>query len=470
MSESAVNKKDIRREQILKGNLYKVIMTLSLPIMLSNLIQTFYNLADSYFVSRLGEIQLNAIGVVWPIVFAMIGLGAGLSLGAVALISKNIGAGKEQEAKMASAQIISYLFVLGIIMSAVGYLISPWILKLMKVSGETYIYSRQYLNIIFMGVPFMYLFFAFQSIEQSQGNMTLPMIFSGISVVLNIVLDPIFIFVLDMGVQGAALATILTRIALGIGSIAFYFFSRKTKYKPTLKQLVPNFKVIGEISKTGVPASFGQVTSSIGFMVLNGLVLSYGDDVLTAFIIGNRIVSLVMMPCMGIGSALSTIVGQNIGAQLVNRAREALHKAFHSSLVLSAVGIAVLLIMSKGFIMLFTDSLAVIEYAREYALIITLAMPLMSIFNLWTGLFIGAGKGTFSMIVMMSRLWVYRIPSILLLKYVFQMDEHAVWYPMIISNVLACLTGYVLYKRGDIFGRVMNKVQIEEDAEIIKES
>lgn len=457
MSEGALNKKDIRRENILAGNLYKVILSLSLPIMLSNLIQTFYNLADSYFVSRLGEIQLNAIGVVWPIVFAMIGLGAGLSLGAVALISRHIGAGNEKDAKVASAQIISYLFVLGIIMAVVGYFASPWILKLMQVTGETYEYSMQYLNIIFIGVPFMYLFFAFQAIEQSQGNMTLPMIFSGISVVLNIILDPVFIFVLDMGVQGAALATILTRVSLGIASITFYFLSNKTKYKPTLKQLMPNFKVIGEISKTGVPASLGQVTSSVGFMVLNGLVLSYGNDVLTAFIIGNRIVSLVMMPCMGIGSALSTIVGQNIGAQLIKRAKQALHKAFHVSMVLATLGITVLLILSSNFIMVFTDNPIVIEHAIEYALIITLAMPLMSIFNLWTGLFIGAGKGTFSMIVMMSRLWIYRIPSIMLLKYVFNMDEHAVWYPMIISNVLACLTGLILYKRGNIFPNVVEK-------------
>ena len=116
---------------------------------------------------------------------------------------------------------------------------------------------------------------------------------------------------------------------------------------------------------------------------------------------------------------------------------------------------------------MFTQSPNVIAHAKEYALIITLAMPLMTIFNIWTGLFIGAGKGTFSMIVMMSRLWVYRIPSILVLKYIFHMNEYAIWYPMIISNMLACLTGYVLYKRGNIFRSVYiaednNKTIIEE--------
>ncbi len=461
MSNGASKQKDLRRDSILHDNLYKIILKLSLPIMLSNLIQTFYNLADSYFVSRMGETELNAIGVVWPIIFAIIGLGSGLSLGAVALISNHIGANKKEDAKLAAAQILSYLFILGIVMGLLGYWLAPSILKLMNVTGETFIYATQYLDIMFFSIPFMYLFFAFQSIEQAQGNMKLPMIFSGISVILNIFLDPVFIFVLDLGVRGAAIATIISRILLGAGGIIFFFASKKTSYKPKFRQLMPNIKVIGEISKTGVPASLGQVTSSVGFMAINGLVLSYGADVLTAFIIGNRIVSLVMMPCMGIGSALSTIVGQNIGAGYAERAKSALAKAFQVSLMMAVLGIAILLILSEGFITLFTDSPAVIAHAKEYALIITLAMPLMTIFNIWTGLFIGAGKGTFSMIVMMSRLWVYRIPSILILKYIFHINEYAIWYPMIISNFLACLTGFVLYRRGNIF----RSVYVPEDRE-----
>ncbi|MEX1376087.1 MAG: MATE family efflux transporter [Eubacteriales bacterium] len=466
MSEKAAIKTDKKRGMILKGNLYKVIITLSLPIMLSNLIQTFYNLADSYFVSRMGEIELNAVGVVWPFVFAMIGLGRGLSLGSIALISNHVGAQDEEEARKASAQSLSYLFIVGVIMGVLGYLVSPVILKWMHITGQTYEYSLQYLNIIFIGAPFMYLFFAFQSIQQAQGNMILPMILSGVSVIINIGLDPIFIFTLDLGVEGAAYATILARILLGIVSILFYFLSKKTKYKPKLSQLIPDMRIIKEISKTGVPASFGQVTSAVGFMAINSLVYSYGDNVLTAFLIGNRIVSLVMMPCMGIGNALSTIVGQNLGAGNISRTREALKKSFISSMMFALVGIVFLLILREPFIRAFTDDLNVINYANAYGLIITLAMPLMTIFNVWTGLFIGANRGTFSMIIMMTRLWIYRIPTILILKYVFHVNEYAIWIPLVISNVLACITGWVLYKRGNIFGGFANNdfknVSIEE--------
>ena len=165
MGSTSSIKKDQRREQIISGSLYKVIITLSLPIMLSNFIQTLYNLADTYFVARfLGELQMNAIGIIWPIVFSIIGLGGGLSLGAVALISKHIGADDKEGAKKASGQILVYLFSLGVILSILGYFISPYILNMMKVTGETYKYALQYLNIIFYSVPFTFLFFAFQSI------------------------------------------------------------------------------------------------------------------------------------------------------------------------------------------------------------------------------------------------------------------------------------------------------------------
>ncbi|MBN2879766.1 MAG: MATE family efflux transporter [Clostridia bacterium] len=470
MSEGAIIKKDKKRNFILTGNLYKVIISLSMPIMLSNLIQTFYNLADSYFVSRMGEYQLNAVGVVWPIVFTIIGLGTGLSLGAVAVISNDIGAGKPESARLASAQIITFLLALGIAMGTIGYLASPLILRLMQVSGVTYEYAMEYLNIIFIGTPFMYLFFAFQSIQQSQGNMALPMIFSGVSVVMNIVLDPVFIFVLDMGVKGAALATIISRIALGVFSIAYYFLSKKTKYKPNFAQLKPDWNVIGQISRTGIPASLGQTTTSIGFMVINGLVLSYGDNVLTAFIIGNRIVSLITMPSMGIGNALSAIVGQNSGAELMHRTKEALSKAFQVSMAFVVFGIALLLIFGMDFIVLFTDDINVITYAQEYALIITLALPLMGIFSIWTGLFIGLGKGIYSMIVMMSRLWIYRIPSILVLKYIFDVNQFAVWYPVIISNALSCLTGLYLYRRLNLLSVKPKKNKNEGKKEIVNET
>ena len=456
MTDKAAARPDRKRRMILSENLYKVIITLSLPIMLSNLIQTFYNLADSYFVSRMGEIELNAVGVTWPFVFAIIGLGRGLSLGSIAVISNHVGSNDKEEAQRASAQSLSYLFIAGVLMGLLGYLVSPAILGFMQISGPTYDYALQYLNIIFIGAPFMYLFFAFQSIQQAQGNMILPMIFSGVSVILNILLDPVFIFTLDLGVKGAAYATILARILLGVVSILFYFLSKKTKYKPRLSQLVPDMRIIGEISKTGVPASFGQVTTSVGFMVINALVYSYGDNVLTAFLIGNRIVSLVMMPCMGIGNALSTIVGQNLGAGNIARTKEALKKSFKTSMIFALVGIVFLLFMRGPFIKAFTDDLNVISYANAYGLIITLAMPLMTIFNIWTGLFIGVNKGTFSMIVMMSRLWIYRIPTILLLKYLFHVNEYAIWIPLVVSNMLACLTGWILYKRGNIFSGYAN--------------
>lgn len=462
MGKEIETKRDKKSEFILTGNLYKVILKLAIPIMLANLIQTIYNLTDTYFVSRIGDIEVGAVGMVWPIIFCFIGLGGGISLGAVALISQSIGAKDESAARKASGQIIIFSFLLGIVMCLLGYVVSPFILRAMGATGQIYTLAWRYLSIIYIGIPFMYVFFAFQAIEQAQGNMTLPMLLSGVSVVLNIVLDVLFILVLGLGVAGAAYATIIARVLLGIFSMIYYFASSKRMYKPTIRELRPNFGIIAKICKIGIPASVGQVTTAVGFIVVNGFVLSYGSSVLTAFVIGNRIVSLAVMPCFGIGSALSTIVGQHLGAGYIDRTKRVLYAAAKVSVMVGAVGVILLLFTREPFIRAFTDDNNVIAQALDYSLMITLALPLMGIYNVWTGFFIGAGNGTFSMLTMISRLWIFRIPSILVLKYVIHMNEYAIWYPIIISNALACLLGFALYKRGNIFRSFLaNKRQME---------
>ncbi len=191
---------------------------------------------------------------------------------------------------------------------------------------------------------------------QAQGNMVVPMILSGISVAINIALDPIFIFVLGMGVEGAAYATVLARLLLGIICLVYYFSSKKVNYRACTAHLIPNAKSIINICRIGIPNGFGQATTAVGFIILNGFVLSYGASVLTAFVIGNRIVSLVLMPCMGVGSAVSAIAGQNLGANNIKRTKKVLSSSVILSLSLSFVGVILALLFADDFIRVFTDT------------------------------------------------------------------------------------------------------------------
>ena len=434
-----------RRQDILTGGLYSLIIKLSLPLMLSNLIQTVYSLTDTYFVSMIGDEQVAAVGFVWPMVFMYMALGLGVSLGARGIISQRIGSGDDEGAAQASGQTISFMVVVSALLSILGIIFVPYILKLMGGTGTILSDGTSYSRIIIMGMPLMYAFFAYQTISQSEGNMMTPMYVLLFSIVLNIALDPIFILVLGWGVNGAAIATTISRFA-ALGPVIYLIYKNKNScFSRSLKHMKMHKETIKEILKIGMPSGVGRVTSAIGFMVMNGFIISYGTYVMTAFVIGNRITSLVMMPVMGIGSAVTTIIGQNIGAQNIERAKQALKKTLVVAIGFAVIGVTILFFLKTQFIGLFTSTPEVIKSAVNYTNVVMLSLPLMAVFQSMSGFFIGTKHTMMSMTGDLARLWALRIPLILLFKFGFHMDEFAIWWPMLISNFLADSLYMIMY-------------------------
>jgi len=209
---------DKKRDMILNGKMSRIIIKLAFPLMLNNLIQTVYNITDTYFVSQLGDTEVAATGFVWNLIFLVISLGLGLSVAGRSMISQYVGAHDEEQARHTEAQLFSFLSVLGLAFSLLFYILAPWILKLMGADGELYKYSLSYMRIIMLGMPFSYLYFAFSSVKNARGDMVTPMVISAISVALNIALDPICIFDwgFGWGVAGAAIATTFSRSVVAI--------------------------------------------------------------------------------------------------------------------------------------------------------------------------------------------------------------------------------------------------------------
>jgi len=233
-----------RRDFILNGNLYKVIIKLSLPLIAANLMQTVYSLTDTYFVSQIGDTPVTAVGIVWPIIFFLMAVGMGISTGAKTLMSQYLGAEDTKSATGVAGQIISLAIILSVLLGVTGIMIAPTILRLIGAQGQVALLGINYLNIILAGSPLMFLFFSFQTIRQAEGDMITPMIISGISIVLNIALDPIFIFTFNLGVEGAAYATIISRLVACIIAYATLIYSKKEKLKPSVRDLIPNWSII----------------------------------------------------------------------------------------------------------------------------------------------------------------------------------------------------------------------------------
>lgn len=439
-----------KRDLILRGNLYKVIITLALPIMLNNFIQTLFNMADAYYVGQLGYVEFAATAFVWPVNFLFISLGIGISIAGTSILSQYVGAEKYEEANKVCSQLFVVSVMISVVFAIIGYAMSPLIVRIMGASGDLAKFGALYLKITFLDTPFMFFYFNFNAIMNSQGDTIKPMILSAICALLNIILDPIFIFTLNMGVGGAAIATLISKAVLA--ALGLYIL---IKYSTLLRPSIRNFKfdkeIIKQLIKVGLPSTIGQSGAALGFLVLNSFIISYGSVTMAAFGMVNRITALIMQPAMGIGAAMTAIVGQNLGNNQTARVKEAYKKSFNINLYIGITGCILLLLLDREIIQFFINAkedAEIISQGVTYLQYIAYSMPLMGIFSIFQGVFQGSGHTKYSMAMEIGRLWFVRIPMILLFKYLTNAGEIGIWFAMSFSNLIVCLFGYWIYRRG----------------------
>ncbi len=446
-----------KKELILKGNIYKVLVTLSLPIMINNLIQTLYNLVDGIWVSKISSVHFAATAFVFPVNFLFIAIGIGISVAGTSILSQLVGADKEEEAREYASQLIATSVLLSIAFSIFGVVFTPVIVKAMGGTGDLAVYSNIYLRITFLDLPFLFLFYNINSIRNAQGDTLTPTILSGIAAVINMILDPIFIFTFGWGIAGAAWATLLSRALLSVYGIKL-IMGNDNPLKPDFKGFKFNPKLLKELARIGLPAAIGQSGAAFGFIILNGFIVSYGTTTMAAFGMVNRITSLIMQPAMGIGAALTAVIGQNVGARFYDRVRESFRKASLLTLTLGISGGLIMFLFSDQIVNFFIqskDDPDVIIQGIGYLNWIAFATPLMGMFSVFQGVFQGSGHTKYSMAMEIGRLWLVRIPMILLFKNFTDIGPTGIWFSMVFSNLLVVILGFYIYKKGSWSERIL---------------
>lgn len=445
-----------RQESILNGNMYRTILALSFPIMINNLIQTLYNLVDGLWISKIGSVEFASTSFVWPINFLFISLGMGFAIAGTSILSQLLGAGEKEKANKYASQLIVLSIILGIVLTGIGLLLSKPIIRLMGVQDEILYFGDLYLKITLLDLPFMFLFSIFNAVMNSQGNTVLPTVLNAISAILSAILNPILMFTFNMGVAGAAVSTVVAKAILAITGLII-LFKGNTAIKPNFKNFKFDKDIIVNSVKIALPASIGQSGSAMGFLVLNTFIVSYGTSTMAAYAMVNRVTSLVMQPAMGIGTSLVSIVGQNLGANNLARAKEGFSKSITVTSVIGVLG-GILLVVFRdpivNFFMQSKDDMKVIEQGITYMVIMSFSMPLMGIFSVLQGLFQGSGHTKYAMSMEIGRLWFVRLPMILLFKYFSSMNEIGIWLSMSSSNLIICIYGYLIYKRGRWMDRI----------------
>lgn len=451
-------KSENSQDIILHGNLYKAIIYLAMPITINNFIQTLYNLVDSFWIGKIGSVEFAATTLVWPINFLYISIGMGISIAATSIISQLLGAGENDKANTYASQLIMLSLISSIVLMVIGIIISEVMIKAMGVEEELLYFGTLYIRLTLLDLPFSFYFFVFNAIMNSQGNSVVPTVLSGISALINCVLDPIFIFNLNMGVGGAAIATVISKVLLALAGV-IYLYKGNSIIKPSFKNFRFNKEIIITSLKIAIPSSIGQAGSSIGFIVLNAFIVSYGTATMAAYGMVNRITSLISQPAMGISAAIVSICGQNLGAKNYKRAIDSFKKAVILTASIGIIG-CVFLIWQRvniiNFFMQSKDDMEVINQGIIYLIFVAISTPFLCVFSSFQGLFRGAGQAKYAMSMEIGRLWFTRLPMILIFKYFTSIGSIGIWTAMSLSNVIICIYGYLLYKRGNWLNNLLD--------------
>jgi putative MATE family efflux protein len=441
------------RKQILENDILRTAMTLAWPVMLSNAFQTVYNLTDAFWLGKMGPEAVAAPSIAWPIMFLLISLSGGFGIAGLALVSQYTGAGEPEKATKASGQLLTILLTASSIVAIVGFFLAEHILRLLNVPEGVLSGTTSYLKITFLGLPFMFSHFGFQALLRGYGDTRTPMILSVSSALLDTILDPFFIFgwlgLPAMGVSGAALTTVITRGISGVIGM-YLLFSGKVGIKLKLAHLKPDFHFMKRIVSIGLPSSIGQSGTALGFTLLTSLI-SIEDKVLggtglllSAYGIGNRISSLVQIVIIGGVSDISTMVGQNIGANQPDRVKEIVKKLFITFIAISIIESILIYLLRIPIYRFFIDNESVISLGSTYITFFIPFIPFFTIFRLCTSVFQAAGKTRISMVLSLIRLWGMRILLSYLFYFVFKMGVNGIWMGLALGNFGAAILSIVL--------------------------
>ena len=439
-------------------NIYRAFVILALPVFLSNMLKSFHDLVDTFFIGQMeNSVTAQAgISVAWPALNILLSLVSGLMVAGVAVVSQCHGAREEKRARQFSMLLLELFLALGVLLNVLVYFFAPWLLSMMGTRNQPGVYEEAltYLRVrSFEMVPFL-IFSAFQAIRQARGDTTTPVILNVIAVSINIVLTGYFVQVRKMGVYGAALATMLGQTAVAPAAL-YLLFSRRGEGM-RCSDVYFDVRDMGQLCRIAAPSAGSQAMTSLGFLVVQSLILSYGAVVAAAFSIGNKVSNMLLMPTMALGSVLAAFIGQNVGAGNRERAKNAYRASRNLGLGISIGGALCLYPLRAQILSLLTNSPETLEVAMEYIFWVLLTQPFMSMFQNYIGVFNGSGNTRYSFTMGIVRLWCVRLPLIYVFKTFTNLGRAGIWYAMVISNCLLVFLGMYLLRRVD-FTSVLQK-------------
>lgn len=415
----------------------KLVSKLAIPTTISMLVTSIYNLADTFFVSQLSTSASGAVGIVFSLMTIIQAVGFTLGMGSGSLLARRLGEKNKQAADMYASTAFFTALALGAIIMIIGQIFTEQLMRLLGATDTIMEYALAYGDYILWGAPVMCASFVLNNILRSEGKAALAMIGLCTGGILNIILDPIFIFTLNMGTAGAALATLISQCVSFVLLLVMFLF-KKSNICISIKNLSFKLKTYGEIIMTGMPSLSRQGLASIATVLLNKAANPYGDAAIAAMSISSKIAMLVSCICIGIGQGFMPVAGYNYGAKKFDRVKKAFKFTLTADTIIMTVLAVVIFIFAPTIMKVFrAEDATVIEIGTVAMRAQCIAMPLMATTIVANSLLQSVGKSIRATILSCCRQGLFFIPLILILPKLLGLT--GIEYSQAISDALTFL-------------------------------
>ena len=429
-------------------------------MLLGNVFQQMYNIVDSIIIGNyIGKEALAAVGASFPIIFALISLVIGFATGATIIIAQYFGAKQMDKVKRTIDTMYIFMFFASIVLTILGITFSGQIFELIQLPVDVFPYAKLYLNIYLSGLIFFFGFNGTAAILRGLGDSKTPLYFLIFATFTNIAFDLLFVIVFKWGIAGVAIATVISQGGAFLTAILYLNKTHKV-VNLSISKLKFDKAIFNQSIRIGLPSGLQQTIVSLGLLAIVWIVNLFGTNVIAAYSIAMRIDSLASMPAMNFAAALSTFVGQNLGANKPQRVKAGLVATLKMGAVVSISISLIAILFAKDLMGIFTQDPDVISIGAEYLIIVSSFYILFSTLFIINGVMRGAGDTLIPMFITLFALWIVRIPLAYYLSIEF--GEAGIWW----STPIGWFTGMVMGIAYYMSGRWKKKAVVKYDDQI----
>ena len=447
-------KKFFGAQDMTVGKPLENLIIFSVPLLIGNLVQQMYNTVDSIVVGQyVGDVALAAVGTSGPILNLLLLLFMGISTGAGILVSQYFGAHKQKELEKTVGTCLTLTLIASIIIMVVGSMIIRPLMTLLDTPPDVYEMAVDYLTIIVIGIMGSAYYNIVSGVLRGLGDSVSPLIFLIVACVLNIILDLVFVIGFGMAADGVALATVLAQAVSAVLCVWKLTHMKKTLVV-TRKSLIPDKRITMKTIRLGLPSGLTQAIFSMAAIVVQALTNSFGTNVIACAIVVMRVDGFAMMPNFTFGMAMTTFVGQNVGARRLDRVQEGVKKGLTAGLIIAVTLVAGILFFGENLMRMFTSTEEVVQLGVHMMRILAVGYIAMAVTQSLSGVMRGAGDTITPMWISFVTTIIVRMPLAYGLAYLTRSEALPNGSPdsIFISLLIAWVTGAVLttifYRRG----------------------